>query len=178
MAKAMTKIKRMIFEIRGQKVMFDSDLAELYEVEPKVLNQSVKRNIERFPSDFMFQLTKKEWDILRSHFVTSKNNQGGRRYAPYVFTEEGIAMLSGLLNSKIAVKVNIQIMRAFVQLRRYVLGQDVNEQIAELRELLLLYMEKNNKRVNDILIALNNLIAQPKPIPTPTPTRKIGFSRD
>jgi len=172
MAKAMTKIEKMIFEIRGQKVMFDSDLAELYEVELKALNQAVKRNIERFPSDFMFQLSKKEWDILRSQFVTAKRDVSKIRFTPYVFTEQGIAMLSGLLNSKTAVKVNIQIMRAFVQLRRYVLGQDVNKQIAELRELLLLYMEKNDKRVNDIIIALNYLIAKP------VQTRKIGFSRD
>jgi len=86
-------------------------------------------------------------------FVISKNNQGGRRYIPYVFTEQGIAMLSGLLNSEIAVKVNIQIMRTFIQLRHYVLGQDTNEQIAELRKLLMLYIEKNDKRVNDIIIA-------------------------
>ena len=83
----------MIFDIRGQKVMLDSDLAALYEVEPKVLNQAVKRNIDRFPADFMFQLTQDEWKILRSQFVPSSHSHGGRRYAPYVFTEQGIAML-------------------------------------------------------------------------------------
>ena len=91
---------------------------------------------------------------------------------PYAFTEQGIAMLSGLLNSEIAVKVNIQIMRTFVQLRHYVLGQNVSEQIAELRKLLLLYIEKNDKRVNDIIIALNNLIAKP------VQTKRIGFNAD
>jgi len=156
--------------------MLDSDLAELYEVESKVLNQAVKRNIERFPGDFMFQLTKNEWDFLRSQFVTTKSNQGGRRYAPYVFTEEGIAMLSGLLHSKIAVKVNIQIMRAFVQLRHYVSGHDTNAQIAELRELLLLYIKTNDKRVNDIILALDHLLLQPES--EPVQTRKIGFKPD
>jgi len=173
---ALAKIQNMIHEIRGQKVMLDSDLAVLYEVESKVLNQAVKRNIERFPSDFMFQLTKNEWDNLRSQIVTSRNNYGGRRYIPYVFTEEGIAMLSGLLNSKIAVKVNIQIMRAFVQLRHYVLGQDTSKQIAELRELLLLYIEKNDKRVNDIIIALNHLLALSEQ--EPAKIKKIGFKPD
>jgi hypothetical protein len=116
----------------------------------------------------MFQLTKSEITNLRCQFGTS--SWGGSRYLPYVFTEQGIAMLSGLLNSEIAVKVNIQIMRTFVKLRHYVLAEsDTNEQIAELRKLLMLYIEKNDKRVNDIIIALNNLIEQP------AKTRKIGF---
>jgi len=163
------KLKSMIYEIRGQKVMFDSDLAELYEVELRSLNQAVKRNIERFPADFMFQLTKNEWYVLRSQIVIANRDMSKMRFTPYVFTEQGIAMLSGLLNSEIAVKVNIQIMRTFVQLRHYVLGQDTNEQIAELRKLLMLYIEKNDKRVNDIIIVLNNLISQP------VQTKKIGF---
>jgi hypothetical protein len=162
----------MIYEIRGQKVMLDSDLAKLYEVELRTLNQAVKRSTERFPSDFMFQLSKKEWENLRSQFVISSYEHGGRRYNPYVFTEQGIAMLSGLLNSDIAVKVNIQIMRTFVQLRHYVIGQDVNKQIDELRKLLLLYIETNDKRVNDIIIALNSLISQP------VQSKQIGFRKD
>jgi hypothetical protein len=119
----------------------------------------------------MFQLTDKEWENLRCQFGTS--SWGGLRYPPYVFTEQGIAMLSGLLNSDIAVNVNIQIMRAFVQLRHYVITKaDTNEQIAELRKLLMLYIEKNDKRVNDIIIALNNLLVQP------IQTKKIGFNAD
>jgi len=166
-----TQIKNMIYEIRGQKVMFDSDLAALYRVELRSLNQAVKRNIGRFPSDFMFQLTDKEWDSLRSQFVISNNNRGGRRYAPYVFTEQGVSMLSSVINSERAIEVNINIMRTFVKLRHYVLSKsDTNEQIAELRELLMLYIEKNDKRVNDIIIALNNLIEQPPK------TKKIGFN--
>ncbi|MCL2043078.1 MAG: ORF6N domain-containing protein [Treponema sp.] len=168
MGKAVTKIQKMIFEIRGQKVMLDSDLAELYQVEVKYLNRTAKRNITRFPADFMFQLTDDEWEHLRCQIGTTKM-VGKIRYNPHVFTEQGIAMLSGLLNSEIAIKVNIQIMRTFVQLRHYVMGQDTNAQIAELRKLLLLYIEKNDKRVNDIIIALNNLIAKP------VETKKIGF---
>ena len=173
MADKLTKIQNIIYEIRGQKVMIDSDLAALYCVESKVMNQAVKRNIGRFPPDFMFQLTQDEWNILRSQIVTSKNNRGGRRYAPYVFTEQGVSMLSGVINSERAIEVNINIMRTFVQLRRYALSKnDTNKQIAELRKLLMLYIEKNDKRVNEIIIALNNLIEKPKE------TRQIGFRKD
>jgi len=161
----------MIYEIRGHKVMLDSDLAQLYAVEVKQLNQAVKRNIKRFPGDFLFRLTKTEF----AEVVTNCDHLQNLKYRstmPYAFTEQGIAMLSGLLNSEIAVKVNIQIMRTFVQLRHYVLEQNVSEQIAELRKLLLLYIEKNDKRVNDIIIALNNLIAKP------VQTKRIGFNAD
>jgi hypothetical protein len=103
-------IESKIYTIRGQKVMLDRDLAELYGVETKVLNQTVKRNTKRFPSDFIFQLTENEWDCLRSQIVTS--NRGGRRYFPYAFREQGVAMLSGLLNSDVAIEMNIAIMRA------------------------------------------------------------------
>ncbi|MCL2230343.1 MAG: ORF6N domain-containing protein [Treponema sp.] len=166
-------ISGMIYEIRGQKVMLDRDLANLYDVELRALNQSVKRNIERFPSDFMFKLTQNEWDFLRSQNVIAKVNTSKMRFLPYVFTEQGVAMLSGVINSKWAIEVNIEIMRAFVQLRRYVLLQGgTSEQIAELRKLLMLYIEKNDKRVNDIIIALNNLIEKPKE------TKRIGFTVD
>jgi ORF6N domain. len=159
----------MIYEIRGQKVMLDRDLADLYGVELKVMNQAVKRNIGRFPSDFMFQLTDDEWKNLRSQFVTF--NKDTRKYKPYAFTEQGVSMLSSVINSERAIEVNINIMRTFVQLRHYVLAKsDTNEQIAELRKLLMLYIEKNDKRVNDIIIALNNLIAHPPK------TKKIGFN--
>ena len=109
-------IQNKIYEIRGQKVMLDFDLAEMYQVETKNLNLSVKRNIKRFPSDFMFQLSSDEWDSLRLQIETSK--RGGRRYLPYAFTEQGVAMRSGLLNSDIAITVNISIMRAFVAVRQ------------------------------------------------------------
>ena len=163
------RIKNLIHEIRGCKVILDSDLASLYQVEVKYLNRTVKRNISRFPVDFMFQLSDKEWESLRCQIGTAKM-AGKIRYNPYAFTEQGIAMLSGLLNSDIAIKANIDIMRTFVQLRHYILSKpDTNTQIAELRKLLMLYIEKNDKRVNDIIIALNNLLEKPKQ------TRRIGF---
>ena len=171
MAQKLAQLQKLIYEVRGQKIMLDSDLAALYGVELRTLNQAVKRNIGRFPLDFMFQLTDEEWKSLRSHFVISKNSRGGRRYAPYAFTEQGVSMLSGVINSDRAVEVNINIMRTFVKLRQYVLSQsDTNDQIAELRKLLMLYIEKNDKRVNDIIIVLNNLLGQPPK------TKTIGFN--
>jgi hypothetical protein len=109
-------VMNKIYLIRNQKVMLDSDLAELYLVETKVLNQQVKRNLKRFPDDFMFQLTEQEFDHLKSQFVTS--SWGGKRKLPYVFTEQGVAMLSGILNSDLAIAVNIQIMRIFTRIRQ------------------------------------------------------------
>ena len=114
-------IKNLIHVVRGQQVMMDSDLAMLYKVETKVFNQAVKRNIKRFPEKFRFQLTKEEYDSLRSQFVTSRG-KGGRRYMPYVFTEQGIAMLSAVLRSETAVQVSIEIMDAFVEMRRFLAG--------------------------------------------------------
>ena len=163
------KIQDMIYEIRGYNVMLDSDLAQLYGVEIKRLNESVKRNIKRFPSEFMFQLTDEEWKNLRSQIATFSKNT--RKFKPHVFTEHGILMLSSVLNSDKAIDVNIQIMKIFVRMRQYAFSlKDSNEQIAELRKLLMLYIEKNDKRVNEIIIALNNLIEQPKE------TKKIGFN--
>ena len=112
------RIEQSILLIRGHKVILDSDLAGLYGVTTKRLNEQVKRNLSRFPEDFMFQLTELETDLLRSQFATSKMGRGGRRYQPHVFTEQGVAMLSTVLNSERAIKVNIEIMRAFVRLRR------------------------------------------------------------
>lgn len=116
------EIKNKIYEIRGQQVMLDSDLAKLYQVETKVFLQAVKRNIKRFPDNFMFQLTNVEYNYLRSQIVTSnsKINHGGRRYMPYVFTEQGVAMLATILKSKVAVQVSINIMDAFVEMRKYI----------------------------------------------------------
>ena len=171
MAKALIQIQNMIFEIRGQKVMLDSDLAGLYEIETKVLNRAVKRNIDRFPEIFMFQLTENEFNALRCQIGTSNDGKGGRRYLPFVFTEHGVLMLSSVINSKKAISVNIEIMVTFIKLRKYVLSQSPkNDQIAELRKLLMLYIEKNDKRVNEIILALNNLIERP------VKTKTIGFN--
>ena len=175
MADKLLQIQNMIYEVRGHKVMIDSDLAALYQVEVKILNRTVKRNIKRFPDDFMFQLSHEEWENLKCQIGTS--SWGGKRKLPYVFTEQGIAMLSGLLNSDIAIKVNIQIMRAFVKMRHFALSQSgSNEQIIELRQLLMLHVKNTDfkfseydEAIEDIICALNNLIEKPKK------TRKIGF---
>ena len=143
-------IQSKIYEIRGQKVMLDFDLAELYQVETRVLNQSVKRNLKRFPSDFMFQLTADEWEILKSQFVIS--SWGGTRKLPYAFTEQGLAMLSGVLKSDIAIQVNINIMRAFVAVRQLIANPPVDRvgqlenQMKELKE----YLEEVFADYNDI----------------------------
>ena len=122
MADKLAQLQKLIYEIRDQKVMLDSDLAALYGVELKVMNQAVKRNIMRFPSDFMFQLTEEEWKKLRSQIVTFSKDT--RKYKPYAFTEHGILMLSSILNSKRAINVNIQVMRIFVKMRHYALSQN------------------------------------------------------
>jgi len=149
--------------------MLDRELAVLYGVELKRLNESVKRNIKRFPAEFMFQLTDEEWENLRSQFATFSKDT--RKYKPYAFTEHGILMLSSVLNSERAIDINIQIMKIFVRMRHYTLSQSAtNEQIADLRKLLMLYIEKNDKRVSEIIIALNNLIEHPPK------TKRIGFN--
>ena len=210
-------VESKIFLIRGKQVMIDRDLAELYGVETKVINQAVKRNLERFPEEFRFQLTLEEYDFLRSQFVTSKvekdrlrsqsvtlNNvkdslrsqiatsndreekketRGGRQYLPYVFTEQGVAMLSAVLRSETAVQVSIRIMNAFVQLRHYVSSQivktDDKAELAEIRRLLLLHIDhcdkkfsEQDRKISQIIKVLNNLIEEPKS------ERKIGFASD
>lgn len=143
-------IQSKIYEIRGQRVMLDFDLAALYQVETRVLNQAVKRNMKRFPSDFMFQLTSDEWAILKSQFVIS--SWGGTRKLPYAFTEQGLAMLSGVLNSDIAIQVNINIMRAFVAVRQMLANPPVDrlgnieKEVKELKE----YIEEVFADYNDI----------------------------
>lgn len=142
-------IQNKIFEIRDMRVMLDFDLAELYQVENKNLKRAVKRNIERFPDDFMFELTADEWEILRCNFGTS--NWGGTRYMPFAFTEQGIAQLSSVLNSPLAIQVNISIIRAFVTLRKYALGY------AELNQKLETFMLETNMQFNEIYQAFTEL---------------------
>ena len=143
-------IQSKIYEIRGQRVMLDRDLAELYQVETRVLNQAVKRNIERFPEDFMFQLSSEEWQILKSQFVIS--SWGGVRKLPYVFTEQGVAMLSSVLRSATAIQVNINIMRAFIAVRQLIANPPVDkvsllqQEVKELKA----YMEEVFADQNDI----------------------------
>ena len=129
------RIESKIFLIRGQNVMIDADLAKLYGVQTKVLIQAVNRNLERFPGDFMFQLTKEEDELLRSQIVTSKQGRGGRRYLPYAFTENGVAMLSSVLRSKQAVQVNIEIMRTFTRLRQFIAPhKELEKKIAKMEK--------------------------------------------
>ena len=206
-------IESKIFVIRGKQVMIDRDLAELYGVETKRITEAVKRNIERFPEEFRFQLTKEEYTFLRSQSVTPKasndflrsqiatlkedekvlrsqsvtlendaSDQRGKhaKYLPYVFTEQGVAMLSAVLHSETAIQVSIKIMNAFVQLRHYVsehvLKTDDKAELAEIRRLLLLHIDhcdkkfsEQDKKINQIIQVLNNLLEEPKS------ENKIGF---
>lgn len=163
-------IEKKIYLIRSRKVILDSDLAELYMVETRTLIQAVKRNINRFPSDFMFQLDYQEVASLRSQIVISKTGRGGRRYQPYVFTEQGVAMLSSVLNSERAIEVNIAIMRAFVKLREML---STNKELAHKFAQLERKIEKHDDEIKLIFDAIRQLMAPPE-----TKKRKIGFRRE
>src|SRR3990172_5532057 len=155
-------IENKIFIIRGKKIMLDRDLAVLYCVETKLINRAVKRNIDRFPEDFMFQLTKEEFDNLRFHFGTS--SWGGQRYMPYAFTENGVAMLSSVLNSKSAIQVNIQIMRTFTKLRVMLMThKELQRKIEEMEK-------KYDPQFKIVFDAIKQLLTPPV-----KPRRKIGF---
>ena len=164
------KILNRIYVVRGEKVMLDRDLAEMFGVDTKVFNQSVKRNLERFPKDFMFALNEKEWKNLRSQFVTS--SWGGVRYKPNVFTEQGVAMLSGILSSKTAIEVNIRIIRVFTRLREYALThKEILLQLAKLEK----EVKGNSKDIENIFMVLKELVEkQSKPA---VPRQKIGFKQ-
>ena len=143
-------IKNSILEIRGKKVMLDMDLAKIYEVETKRLKESVRRNIHRFPEDFMFELTEEEWFNLRSQFASS--SWGGSRYLPFAFTEQGVAMLSSVLNSEKAISMNITIMRAFVKIRQWALTyQELSDKLSALEQ-------QHNQKFNDIDQVLKYLL--------------------
>jgi len=146
-------IQNRIYEIRGQRVMLDFDLAVLYGTETKRLKEAVRRNIARFPDDFMFELTNEEYDSLRSQIASLKNLKRGEhsKYLPFVFTEQGVAMLASVLKSETAIQVNIQIVRAFIALRQYALGY------AELNQKLESFMLETNMQFNDIYQALTEM---------------------
>jgi hypothetical protein len=164
-------IEKRIFVARGRQVMLDEDLADLYGVETKRLIQQVKRNLKRFPQDFMFQLDKAETEALRSQIATSNDGRGGRRYAPYAFTEQGVAMLSGVLRSDRAIVVNIAIMRAFVELRRAAVGYAALEKrLDRLERDTSSKLGQHDERLDDVFKALRQLISPPVP-----PKRAIGF---
>src|SRR3972149_1431666 len=158
-------IVNKIYVLRGRKVMLDSDLADLYQVQTKELNRQVRRNINRFPSDFMFQLALEEASNLRSQIVISSSSYGGRRYLPLAFTEQGVAMLSSVLHSKRAVQVNIEIMRAFVKLRRLL---STHKALArKLQEM----EKKYDSQFQVVFQAIRQLMAPPDP----PKKRRIGF---
>jgi hypothetical protein len=170
---AVATLDNSIHLVRGHRVMLDADLAALYGVQTKVLVQAVKRNLSRFPEDFMFQLTSDEWAILRSQIVTSSSTHGGRRTMPYGFTEQGVAMLSSVLGSERAIAVNIEIMRAFVRLRNLLASnKELAKRFSELEQRLERKLESHDQAIAGILDAIRQLMT---PQPTP-PKRRIGFS--
>lgn len=181
-------IQNRIYEIRGERVMLDTDLAGLYEVETRVLNQAVKRNIKRFPADFMFQLTKEEFEFLkyqveerennnslRSQFVILKTGKGQHsKYMPYAFTEQGVAMLSGVLNSDKAITMNIEIMRAFVAIRKVLLRQnDIKVQLQEIKDRL----GEHDVQLNQIYDAMENLLDEKAVQRKWEERERIGFKK-
>ena len=160
-------VSKIVF-LRGEKVLLDRDLAELYGVETGALNRAVKRNAERFPKDFMFQITDEEAELLRCQTGISKPGRGGRRYLPYAFSEQGVAMLSSVLNSKRAIDVNIAIMQAFVQLRKTMESHDsLARKLTELEHNL----ENHDEQIQAIFEAIRQLIAPPD-----KKGKKIGFT--
>lgn len=163
-------IQTKIYEIRGQKVMLDFDLAEMYETETKRLKEAVRRNINRFPPDFMFELTKNEFESLRSQIASS--NRGGRRYSPFAFTEQGVAMLSSVLSSDKAIEVNIAIMRAFVFIKQYALShKDLTDKLKELES-------QYNKQFKDVYDAINYLLKKDKQAVEQKERQKIEFKKE
>jgi hypothetical protein len=160
-------VERRIYLVRGHRIMLDADLAEMYGVPTKALSQAVKRNIERFPEDFMFPLTVEEHELLRSQIVTSKEGRGGRRYLPRVFTEQGVAMLSTVLKSKRAIEVNITIMRAFVRLRELMsTHKDLALKLDEMEK-------KYDRQFKVVFDTIRQLMA-----PQVKKGRRIGFTHD
>ena len=178
-------IQNKIYEIRGQKVMLDRDLAEMYGVETRVLNQAVKRNAERFPEDFMFQMTNQEVEIWKSQIVMSNSIKMGIRRNPYAFTELGVAMLSSVLNSKTAIQINMGIMRAFVTIRQMItensplnrlsnLEKNFNELKQDLEEIFADYNDINEDTRAQIE-AINTTLAELQAKPADKPRRAVGF---
>ena len=165
-------IKNSILEIRGKKVMLDMDLAKIYEVETRALKQAVRRNLDRFPEDFMFQLTKEEWSILRSQIVTLEVGKGNHpKFLPFAFTEQGVAMLSAVLNSQRAVNASIAIMRAFVMIRQWALTyQELSDKLSDLEKL-------HNQKFNDIDQVLKYLLQKDQAKINPAPREKVGYKK-
>jgi len=165
-------IKNNILEIRGKKVMLDMDLAKIYEVETRALKQAVRRNLDRFPEDFMFQLTKEEWSILRSQIVTLEVGKGNHpKFLPFAFTEQGVAMLSAVLNSQRAVNASIAIMRAFVMIRQWALTyQELSDKLSDLEKL-------HNQKFNDIDQVLKYLLQKEQTKTQQANREQLGYKK-
>jgi hypothetical protein len=171
-AVAIEGIERRIVVVRGRRVMLDSDLADLYEVGTKVLVQAMKRNASRFPEDFAFRLSEEEYGSLRSQIVTSNADRGGRRYLPYAFTEQGVAMLSSVLRSERAIAVNIEIMRAFVAFRRAIEERDTLwRKLDELERRFESRLSEHDAQLEQVFSVLRELISPPAPR-----KRQVGFT--
>ncbi|TLZ28408.1 MAG: ORF6N domain-containing protein, partial [Gammaproteobacteria bacterium] len=167
-------VASVILILRGHRVLLDEDLARLYGVETRVLVQAVKRNPKRFPKDFMLQLNAAEWSALRSQIVISKTRRGGRRYAPYAFTEQGVAMLSSVLGSERAIAVNIEIMRAFVRMRQMLASnQELAKRLDQLEARIEKKLAAHDEAIAAILSAIRELMGTPPP-----KRRPIGFTAD
>lgn len=166
------QIKNLIYTIRGYKVMLDSDLAMLYGVPTHRLNESVKRNIKRFPPHYMFQLSNDEWEGLISQIAISKNGRGGRRFAPYAFTEQGVAMLATVLHSEKAIQINIQIIDTFVAMRKWAIeNKDLGQRLTELEHYFIGHCKDQEQDIRKLYEAINLLMDRTKPA-------KIGFVTD
>lgn len=167
-------IQNRIYEVRGVRVMLDFDLSALYEVQTKALNQAVKRNTRRFPEDFMFRLTQLEWQNIRSQSVTASQNKRNTGITPYAFTEQGVAMLSGILHSDIAINMNIAIMRAFVIVRNILLkGTDWQGELNQVKERL----EEHDTQLNKIYDAMENLLDEKAAKRKWENRERIGFNK-
>lgn len=170
------KILNRIHIVRGEKIMLDRDLAELYGIETKVLKQAVKRNRERFPKDFMFEMTAKEFKKWKENTILSAADKQGLRYAPFCFTEQGVTMLSCILNSKTAIEVNLRVIRVFVKMRQFALThKEILMQLAKLEKEVSTNhsnTEKNSKDIENIFMVLKELLEKES---KPTPRNKIGF---
>lgn len=165
-------IKNSILEIRGKKVMLDMDLAKIYQVETRALKQAVRRNLDRFPEDFLFQLTKEEWSILRSQIVTLEVGKGNHpKFLPFAFTEQGVAMLSAVLNSQRAINASIAIMRAFVMIRQWALTyQELSDKLSDLEKL-------HNQKFNDIDQVLKYLLQKEQTKTQQVTREQVGYKK-
>lgn len=172
------RIERVIYVIRGQKVMLDADLATLYGVTTFNLNKAIKRNVQRFPSDFVFQLQKEEWNALIFQFGISNKGRGGRRHLPYVFTEHGAAMAANVLRSERAVIMSIEIVRAFIRLRQSLAStQQLTKEVAELKSFVLKHAHRTDQEFRKVWQAIEKL-STPLPPPPPAQQARIGFNLD